>query len=106
MEEKELEEIVRQVVAELARRQAGAPDPAETDGKAKVLVVGAPDAVPPLLREDAVLCPLAEYESSRNICRYDRVVIAELTLLQLVDAAQGRPGDAACCAVISALLAG
>ncbi|MBE6908240.1 MAG: hypothetical protein E7474_01360 [Ruminococcaceae bacterium] len=106
MEEQELEQIVRQVVAELARRQGGAEDAIANDGRAKVLVVGAPDAVPERLRADAVLCPLAEYEASRNICRYDRVVIAELTLLQLVDAALGRPGDAACCALVSALLAG
>lgn len=101
-----MEQIVRQVVAELARRQNGAADAIANDGKKKLLVVGDIGAVPETLREGAVLCPLAEYERSRNICRYDKVVVAELTLLQLVDAAQGRPGDAACCAVISALLAG
>ncbi len=106
MNEKELEQVVRQVIAELARRQGGASDAIADDGKAKVLVVGDLGAVPEQLCAGAVLCPLSEYESSRNICRYDKVVIAELTLLQLVDASQGRPGDAACCAVISALLAG
>ncbi len=106
MEHRELEQLIRQVAEEVLRRQSGAPAVSGGDGERTILVIGALDAVPERLRAGAALRPLAEYEAGRDILRYDAVVVTELTLLQLVDASLGRPGDAACCAIVSALLEG
>ncbi len=106
MDEKDLEQIVRLVTEELLRRQSGAACAAQNDDRARVLVIGPVEAAPELLRKGAVLCPLTEYEANRDIARYDRVLVTALTTLQLVDAALARPGDAACCAIVSALLEG
>ena len=106
MNEKELEQIVERVTAELFARMGTAAPAVQNDGKVKTLVIGANEEVPPQLMEGVQLCPLSEYEASKNILRYEKVVITQLTLLQLADIALGRAGDAACCAVLSALLAG
>lgn len=106
MNEKELEQIVERVAAELFARMGAVAPTVQNDGKAKILVVGASEEVPPQLTEGVQLCPLSEYEASKNILRYEKVVITQLSLLQLADIALGRADDAACCAVLSALLAG
>lgn len=109
MERSDLEYIVdlvtRQVLSAVkAQETSGAP---RTEGLAKVLVVGRPGTeLPEELVRDAVVYELEDYKGCKNILRYDRVVIAHLTTLQLADIALGRPGDEAACAVLYALLSG
>ena len=104
MNETELQALIEKVVREvLAGRQA---EEAACDGRPKALVIGAKEKAPQQLSENFVLCPLAEYEASGNILRYQRVIITELTLLELSDICLGRPGSTAACAVLQALLNG
>ena len=109
MNQTELEQIVelvtRQVLA--AVNGASADGARADDRRPRVLVLGDDTA-----REEelgcsgAVVLGLDDYERCQNILRYDRVVIARLTLTQLVDISNGRVGDSVSCAVIHALLSG
>lgn len=104
MNEKELQTMIEQVVREvLAGRQA---EEAADDGRPKALVIGEREKAPKQLTDGFVVCPLSEYENSGNILRYKRVIITELTLLELSDISLGRPGSPAACAVLQALLNG
>ena len=98
-----VEEISRRVLAELQKQTAAAQ---ADEGKEHYLVVGDETAVPELLARGAVLHPLQEYETNRNILRYRKVLITKLSMVQLADIAQGRNADAGSCAVIHALLNG
>ena len=79
---------------------------AQNEGKKKCLVLGGMDNIPETLTQDMILLDVKDYEEVQNILRYDRVIIAKLTLRQLADIAAGRPGDSLCCAVCQALLQG
>ena len=109
MDQTELEQIVelvtRQVLA--AVNEASAGRAGEKDDRPKVLVLGDSAArEEELCPGGAVVLGLDDYERCQNILRYDRVVIAKLSLTQLVDISNGRVGDSVSCAVIHALLNG
>lgn len=109
MERSDLEYIVdlvtRQVLSAVNGQESDCAP--QTEGFPKVLVVGEPKAeLPEELVRNAVLYDLEDYKNCKNILRYDRVIVARLTMLQLADIAQGRPGDEAACAVLYALLSG
>lgn len=109
MERSDLEYIVdlitRQVLSALKAQETDCAP--RTEGFSKVLVVGKPKKeLPEELIRDVVLYDLEDYKNFKNILRYDRVIVAHLTMLQLADIAQGRPGDEAACAVLYALLSG
>ena len=105
MTDSELRKIVEEVAAQVLAARAGA-SPENSCGAEKILVVGDTALVPREIGADAALCGLEAYERDRYIAPYSKVIITELTLLQLCDIANGRPSDAACCAVIQALLNG
>lgn len=105
MNEQQLKAIIEETVRAVLASKAA--ETCADDGKARALVIGDVSKVPETLKSEGyVLCPQSEYESSGNILRYQRVVITELSLLQLSDISLGRPGDVASCAVIQALLNG
>lgn len=107
MNQTELEQIVKMVTQQVMAAMNGISCGAETEGLAKVLTVGPENApLPQELTTDSVLLDLEDYKINRNIRRYDRVIIKELTITQLADIALGRIGDEATCAVIHALLNG
>ena len=90
MDQKQYEELVRLVTDQVVRALAqGGGCPAE-EGREKVLAAGDPALVPPELAEGRVVCPLEDYKAHRNILRYSRVVITDLTLTELSDIALGR----------------
>ena len=98
-----VEEVTRLVLDQVQKQQAAA---VATDGMRHCLVVGDIAAVPEKLGQGWALHPLEEYERCGNILRYRKVIVTGLTLVQLADIAQGRPGDSGSCAVVSALLSG
>ena len=109
MNQTDLEQIVelvtRQVLAAVNAQPAagGGAD----DRRSRVLVLGGDTAREEELNSgSAEVLGLDDYEQHRNILRYDRVVIAGLTLTQLADISDGRAGDSVSCAVIHALLSG
>lgn len=104
MNENELKAIIEQVVKSVLEQKQAVD--CSNDGRPKALVVGNAAEVPEKLSRGYVLCPLTEYENSGNILRYQRVIISNLSLLQLSDISLGRPGDKASCAVLQALLNG
>jgi hypothetical protein len=101
--QKIVEEVTRLVLAQVQQQQTAAE---ATEGMEHCLVVGDIAAVPEKLEQGRVLHPLEEYERCGNILRYRRVIVIGLTLVQLADIAQGRPGDSGSCAVVNALLNG
>lgn len=108
MREQEMEQVVAAVVRQvLAALDAGAPAAkAIEEGRDRYLVIGDPSEVPAKLRGQAVLTGSGENGACANVLRYQKVIIAQLELIQLVDIAQGRPSDEACSAVLEALLSG
>ena len=107
MKEIEMERIIELVTRQvLASIGGGSAEQAASEGKVRCLVLGDVSAVPGKLRMGAVLESVEDYAACGNILRYQKVIITELNLVQLADIAQGRPGDAACCAVVQALLNG
>ena len=106
MDQKQYEELVRLVTDQVVRvLSQGGGCPAE-GGREKVLAAGDPALVPPELAEGRVVCPLEDYKAHRNILRYSRVVITDLTLTELSDIALGRDAGVKQCAVLQALLQG
>ena len=108
MKESELERIAelvtRQVLAVLEKRREEAP---VSDGRKRVLILGNPrKALPESLLRQAVLFDVEDYRTHQDVLRYDRIVIASLTMTQLSDIARGRSGDAVSCAVVHGLLEG
>ncbi len=105
MDEQQLRRIIEEVTAQVL---ASAPKDrtCAAPGAEKVLVIGDTSGVPREICELATLCGIEDYECGRYIAPYSKVIIAELTLTQLCDIALARPTDAACCAVIQALLNG
>lgn len=109
MKQSELEQIVsmvtRQVLETIAQEALDCTP--QTDGFTKLLAVGkAGQKLPEELTKDTVVYDLDDYKRHRNILRYDRVLITDLTITQLADIAQGRIGDETSCVVIHALLSG
>ena len=104
MNEKELQQLIEKVVREVLSSKE--TQEAANDGRPKALVIGDLGKAPKQLTDGFVLCPLSEYESSGNILRYKRIIITELTLLELSDISLGRPGSPAACAALQALLNG
>ena len=106
MDQKQYEELVRLVTDQVVRvLSQGGGCPAE-EGREKVLAAGDPALVSPELAEGRVVCPLEDYKTHRNILRYSRVVITDLTLTELSDIALGRDAGVKQCAVLQALLQG
>jgi len=105
MTDQELRQIIEQVTSQVLSSMPKAA-PCTQSGAEKVLVVGDVAKVPQEICSQALLSGLDAYECDRCIAPYSKVIISELTLVQLCDIAQGRPSDAACCAVIQALLSG
>ena len=100
-----VEQVTRQVLAGLHKETEAAA--VNQEGFRRVLLVGeCREALPEELTRDAVLYELADYQENQNILRYDRVIIAHLSITQLSDIAQARISDAATCAVLNALLNG
>lgn len=110
MNQKDLEYIVNLVTQQVLSAVGGEAAPcaeANTDGYAKMLVLGNPNAaIPDELCANAVAYGLEDYQANRNILRYDRVVITCLSNTQLADIALARPTDDLADAVITALLSG
>ena len=106
MNELEMERLVESVLQRVLSSMGTTPAaPSCDEGKPRYLVIGNPDGVPGKLQGQAVLIP-GDEAACANILRYQKVIIEHLELIQLVDIAQGRPSDAACCAVLQALLNG
>ena len=104
-----MEEIVRLVTERVvaALNSEGRLSDARNEGKKKCLVLGKTEKqIPEALTQNMVVLDVKDYEDVQNILRYNRVIIAKLTLRQLADIAAGRPGDALSCAVCQALLQG
>ena len=107
MDPKELEYLVSLVTRQVMDAMtAKAPAEANTEGFDKVLVLGKPEGIPEALTRRSVLLDVSDYECNRNVLRYDRLVITQLTITQLTDIATARISDATTCAVIHALLNG
>lgn len=106
MTDQELRQIIEQVTSQVLSAMPKANAACAPSGAEKILVVGDLAKVPQEICSQVVLCGLDAYECDRYIAPYSKVIISELTLVQLCDIAQGRPSDAACCAVIQALLNG
>ena len=100
-----VELVTRQVLAAMGQTEA---EPCgSADGLEKLLVVGTVKTeIPGELLDRAAVFDLEDYRKNQNILRYDRVLIAHLSIAQLADIAQGRLGDEAACAVLYALLSG
>ena len=111
MNQSQLEQIVALVTQEVMAAMGGqrpCGQSPETEGYSKMLVIGeAKEILPEELCRDTVLFDLKDYEAHKNILRYDRVLIASLTMAQMADIALGRAAcDEATCAVLNALLNG
>ncbi len=106
MTDQELRQIVEQVTNQVLAALSQENAVKTSTGAEKILVVGDINKVPREICTQAVLCGLDAYERDRYIAPFNKVIISELTLVQLCDVAQGRPSDTACCAVIQALLNG
>lgn len=102
------EELVRavaeQVLATL-KQENKLPD-VGNEGKYRYLVLGDLNKVPETLQRDAVLLDVKDYENHKNILRYNKVIITEISLVDLADTAVGRPGSSVTCAISRALLQG
>lgn len=72
----------------------------------RILILGDRAAVPENILSGAVISDGNDFEKTRNVKEYDKIIIAGLSLAQLADAAQGRPSDVVSCAVIYGLLEG
>ena len=111
MNQSQLEQIValvtQEVMAAMGGQRACGQSP-ETEGYAKMLVIGeAKEILPQELCQDYVLFDMSDYEAHKNILRYDRILIASLNMAQLADIALGRAAcDEATCAVLNGLLNG
>ena len=107
MDELNVQQLVEAVTKQvLAAIEAGGQAAAAQEGKEKILVIGDPSHVPEVLIRNAAVYPLEDYKTARNILRYQKVILGELTLAQLADIALGRDGDAVSCAAVQALLNG
>jgi ethanolamine utilization protein len=97
--------VTQQVMA--AMNQGSSAQAPQYEGMSKILVVGPEHApIPEDLCEDSVAFGLADYCTHKNILRYDRVIITDLTTTQLADIAMARVSDDVTDAVITALLNG
>lgn len=75
------------------------------EGMSKMLLIGdCETALPEELSRNTVTLNIEDYQKYRNVLRYDRVVIAKLTMTQMADIALGRISDEVTCAIIHALL--
>lgn len=102
------EELVREVTQQVLtalKQEHKLPD-AGNEGKPRCLVLGDLDQVPEALHRDVVLLDVKDYEENKNILRYSRVLITQISLVDLADIAIGRPGSLATCAISRALLQG
>ena len=103
-----MDELVRLITEQVLASLHNENNLAETGhaGKKKCLVLGEAEHMPEALAQDMILLDVKDYETTRDILRYDRVLITKLTMRQLANLAMGCPGDSLCCAVCQALLQG
>ncbi|MEA4934562.1 MAG: hypothetical protein VB071_13420 [Lawsonibacter sp.] len=103
-----MEQIVRAVTEQVlaALEQEHKLLDINNEGKRACLVLGDSEHIQEVLKRDVVLLSLDDYQSHRNIARYQRVLITALERSDLVDIALGRAGTPAADAVCSALLQG
>ena len=71
-----------------------------------MLVIGSMSKVSEAFKEDYRLFEIEDYGQHKNIRRYQKVLIAELSMTALADTALGRGADDASEAIICALLSG
>lgn len=76
------------------------------EGMDRLLVIGDIKKVPETFGRDYKAESIDDYISFKNIRRYKKVLITELSLTQLSDIALGRDGAPESCAVVYALLSG
>lgn len=102
------EVLMRQIVEAVMRELQGGQPPALacTEGMDKLLVVGDMDAVPCDIAGEYELFPVEDYVRYKNIHRYQKILITQLSMTQMSDIAQGRDGSPEACAVINGLLNG
>ena len=103
------EKLIQKVVAEVlkAMDQSVTPDVcADAEGFEKMLVIGSLSKVSEAFKEDYRLFEIEDYGQHKNIRRYQKVLIAELSMTALADTALGRGADDASEAIICALLSG
>ena len=108
MDAKEMDALIsavtQQVMAALATQDSTTP---QEEGRSKTLVLakeGTP--VSEELYRGSIRCDLQDFQTHRNILRYQRVIVSDLNMTQLCDAAQGRMGDDVTRAILFALLSG
>ena len=102
------EELIRRITEEVLRQieQTGGCGCLPEDGDRKLLAVGCPRSVPEELQKNYRVCDLADYAECRDVMRYERIVITDLSLADLSDIAQGRDSSDASRAVVEGLLNG
>lgn len=103
--EKLIEKVVCEVLKAMEYKEPCAAD-AAMEGCDKILIIGSMAKVPPDLSENHRLFCIEDYEQYKNIRRYQRVIVTELSMTALADTALGRGGDSASEALICALLSG
>ncbi len=98
--------VTRKVMEALDGKQCTQTAGEDNSKQKKILLIGDPVSLPEGFTDNAAVFDIKDFETERNVLKYNEVVITRLSLLQLADAAMGRPTDSVCCAVIYALLNG
>ena len=109
MNQTELEMLISQITQQVVAAMGGGTKEESCccEGYRKMLVVGkSSEMIPDELSHNTSIFDMDDYRQHRNALRYDRLVIARLTMTQLADIALGRISDDETCAVLNALLNG
>ena len=79
------EELIRRITEEVLRQieQTGGCGCLTEDGDRKLLAVGCPRSVPEELQKNYRVCDLADYAECRDVMRYERIVITDLSRILL-----------------------
>lgn len=104
MDEVLIQKIMEEVIKTLSEQ--GACVRPEQEGMSRMLVIGDFKDVPMEEQSKYILTGIEDYEQYKNIRRYARIFITELSLTDLSDIALGRDASPASCAVVNALLRG
>ncbi len=103
-----MDEMMIQQIVEAVLKEMGAGPSASccAEGSCKMLVIGDVADVPAHVAQGCQCLTIQDYIQNKNINRYEKVMITELTMTQLSDVAQGRDGSPESCAIVHALLSG